>query len=275
MFPKIRRRVTYANVAMTLALVFAMSGGAYAAKRYLITSTKQISPTVLKQLKGSNGPQGLAGSAGAQGSQGPQGPVGVKGENGAPGANGANGADGVSVASTKLLAKNANCAEGGSEFTATESKKTYACNGKEGKEGSPWTNKGTLPAGSSERGQWAFSGTAPVVVLASLSFPIPLAAPLGENRAHFIGIEEGSKEPKEAPAIKNGECTGTWNEPGAKTGNLCVFINATFIGGPATKLVVTNAEASKPGAGVSGAVIEEIDFGSGSVFYDGSWVVTG
>jgi hypothetical protein len=39
MFSKIRKRLTYANVAMTLALVFAMTGGAYAAKHYLITST--------------------------------------------------------------------------------------------------------------------------------------------------------------------------------------------------------------------------------------------
>ena len=43
-----RGRLSYANVAMTLALVFAMSGGAYAASKYVITSTKQISPKVLK-----------------------------------------------------------------------------------------------------------------------------------------------------------------------------------------------------------------------------------
>ena len=43
--------MTYANVAATLALVFAMSGGAPAANHYLITSTNQISPKVLKELK--------------------------------------------------------------------------------------------------------------------------------------------------------------------------------------------------------------------------------
>jgi hypothetical protein len=43
----LRTRFTYANIAATLALVFAMSGGAYAASRVLITSTKQISPKVL------------------------------------------------------------------------------------------------------------------------------------------------------------------------------------------------------------------------------------
>lgn len=32
MFSRIRKRMTYANVVATIALVFAMSGGAYAAK---------------------------------------------------------------------------------------------------------------------------------------------------------------------------------------------------------------------------------------------------
>lgn len=37
MFSRIRKRMTYANVAVTVALVFAMAGGAYAAGRCLIT----------------------------------------------------------------------------------------------------------------------------------------------------------------------------------------------------------------------------------------------
>jgi hypothetical protein len=78
-----RRHLSFANVAATLALVLAMSGGAYAAKHYLITSTKQIKPSVLAQLQGKQGPRGLAGTpgaagtAGAKGDRGPQGPPGV------------------------------------------------------------------------------------------------------------------------------------------------------------------------------------------------------
>jgi hypothetical protein len=87
----IRKRATYANVAMTLALVFAMTGGAYAAKKYLITSTKQISPSVLKALAGKTGPAGAQGPAGAPGTQGPAGTVGAKGETGAAGKDGAPG----------------------------------------------------------------------------------------------------------------------------------------------------------------------------------------
>ena len=61
------RRLNYANVTATLALVFAMSGGALAAHHYLITSTTQISPKVLGKLKGKTGPTGPPGSTGKQG----------------------------------------------------------------------------------------------------------------------------------------------------------------------------------------------------------------
>jgi hypothetical protein len=79
----VRKHLTYANVAATLALVFAMSGGALAAKHYLISSTKQINPKVLKKLKGRTGKTGApgkTGAAGAAGKEGPQGRQGVEGK---------------------------------------------------------------------------------------------------------------------------------------------------------------------------------------------------
>ena len=79
MFSRIRRRLSYTNVLMTLALVFAMSGGAYAAGRYVITSTKQIKPSVLKQLQGKAGPAGADGAAGQTGATGAKGETGAKG----------------------------------------------------------------------------------------------------------------------------------------------------------------------------------------------------
>jgi hypothetical protein len=75
MFKSTRRPINYANVTATLALVFSMSGGALAAKHYLLTSTKQINPKVLKSLKGKTGRTGATGSQGAQGKEGPQGPA--------------------------------------------------------------------------------------------------------------------------------------------------------------------------------------------------------
>jgi hypothetical protein len=70
------RHLKHANILASIALFFSLSGGAFAATHYLITSTKQISPNVLNALKGRQGPEGP---------QGPQGPTGPTGPNGAPG----------------------------------------------------------------------------------------------------------------------------------------------------------------------------------------------
>ena len=81
-------RPSAGTVIACLALFFAIGGSAIAARHYLVTSKSQISPKVLKALKGNVGPTGPAGAngsqgpAGAQGPQGPLGPPGVKGEPG-------------------------------------------------------------------------------------------------------------------------------------------------------------------------------------------------
>ena len=64
-----------------LALVLALGGGtAWAAQHYLITSTNQIKPNVLKSLRGYRGYRGYTGK---------------NGTNGATGATGANGATSI------------------------------------------------------------------------------------------------------------------------------------------------------------------------------------
>jgi hypothetical protein len=88
MFSPLSSRLSYANVAATLALVFAMSGGALAAKRYLINSPQQINPKVLSKLKGRNGGRGRHGATGPAGPAGPTGASGSKGEPGSPGTKG-------------------------------------------------------------------------------------------------------------------------------------------------------------------------------------------
>jgi hypothetical protein len=73
------RRPSPATAIALLALFFALGGTAIAAKHYLVTSTNQIKPSVLKQLHGKagqTGPAGAAGPAGPQGPGGPQGPAG-------------------------------------------------------------------------------------------------------------------------------------------------------------------------------------------------------
>lgn len=81
----LNRHLSYANVAATVALVVSMSGGAFAATHYLINSTKQINPGVLRTLKGQRGKSGITGPRGPAGAQGNEGTQGVRGPEGPPG----------------------------------------------------------------------------------------------------------------------------------------------------------------------------------------------
>ncbi len=75
----LRKHFSYANIVATTALVFAMGGTAIAAKHYIISSTHQIKPSVLKELKGNKGPAGPPGPAGAAGAAGAPGSAGKEG----------------------------------------------------------------------------------------------------------------------------------------------------------------------------------------------------
>ncbi len=91
----LRRHLSYANVASTLALVLAMSGGALAATHYLINSSKQINPKVLRELKGNVGARGRRGATGLQGATGATGPQGSQGNQGVQGNQGIQGNQGL------------------------------------------------------------------------------------------------------------------------------------------------------------------------------------
>jgi hypothetical protein len=93
----LRKHLSYANIVATLALLFTMSGGALAANHYLINSTKQIRPKVLKALKGKTGATGKTGAAGATGSQGATGTAGAKGASGTKGERGEAGFSALST----------------------------------------------------------------------------------------------------------------------------------------------------------------------------------
>ncbi|HEX3615482.1 MAG TPA: hypothetical protein VHU61_03015 [Solirubrobacteraceae bacterium] len=72
------KRPSASLIVATCAVFIALCGGAVAASRYLITSTKQISPAVLKKLE-KVGPKGAAGAPGASGTFSPSDVTAVSG----------------------------------------------------------------------------------------------------------------------------------------------------------------------------------------------------
>ncbi len=285
----LRSRLTYANVVATLALVFAMSGGALAATHYLITSTKQISPKVLKALKGNagaNGAPGAQGPAGANGTGavglvGPVGPAGTAGKEGTEGKEGHEGKAGTNGKSVTVATENpggVNCKAGGSIFEAEGSgTKHYACNGENGEKGEEGNIKATLPSGATETGTWSFSFSKNTThtLRVPISFPIPL----------FKGIESESCpsssechihviHPGETGATKGGCGGGTDAVPTAEPGNLCIYIKEVQEV-ESEEFTFENPEGSGGGIGTTGiilgaAALSEEHGGEGQ----GTWAVT-
>ncbi len=245
MFSAILRRMRISPTTMiaTLALVFAMTGGAYAAKKYLITSTKQISPKVLKSLQGKAGPAGQPGAnglAGPAGSQGPAGAAGAKGETGAVGSQGPKGETGATGAAGK---------NGETGFTET------------------------LPKEKTETGAWALppTGTSePGSLVVVLSFSIPLEKALGETQVHYVGSNGDGAS-----------CPGTVASPTAEPGNLCVY-EAFNLGLTKSGSLPLNAIlpadfvglAFKQGAATSGALVRLVKHESEEASAYGTWAVT-
>jgi hypothetical protein len=238
-----RMRLTPSTVIATLALVFAMTGGAYAAKKYLITSTKQISPSVLKALKGKAGPAGPAGTgtAGAAGPQGPGGAAGAKGENGVPGKEGPPGKNGT----------NGTNGAPGEEGPA-------------GPEGVCSTSSCHLPSGVTETGTFEGTSSAAKAIQLPISFPIPLPSSLGGGSANFV-----TKEDVKNKSYPEG-CSGSAAKPEAAKGFLCVF-------GGFTGELVTNQFFS-PGepadlVGTTGTIVNA-ETENAEELVVGTWAVT-
>ncbi|HWX44974.1 MAG TPA: hypothetical protein VNY52_06600 [Solirubrobacteraceae bacterium] len=246
MFSRIRKRFTYVNIALTLALVFVMSGGAYAANHYLITSTKQISPKVLRSLAGKAGAVGPAGPAGPQG---PTGPAGSRGETGAPGVPGKEGARGEK--------------------------------GETGKEGLTGYAE-TLPSGKTLKGEFDALGYASGAlrggVSASIGFLFRVENETHEGAiAHLIGLEEGEGEPHaKLPA----GCTGNYKNPGAEKGNLCVFTGIdlnVYTGNSFAPVGICDTTQNKctvTTISPIGFTIEGLGLEEGLMHLSGSWAVT-
>ncbi len=166
MFSAIRKHLSPATVVAFMALVFAMTGGAFAASSggggtgAKATASVARGATVAiaakakpKAKAGPRGPAGAKGATGATGTTGPGGAAGAKGENGAAGGQGSQGPQGAT----------------GSPGAA----------GAAGPEGS--FNK-TLPSGKTLKGAWAIQANVATAksflegaASTEISFGIPLA----------------------------------------------------------------------------------------------------
>jgi Collagen triple helix repeat (20 copies) len=249
MFSNTRRHISYANIVATLALVFAMSGGAYAASRYLITSTKQINPKVLKSLKGANGNPGANGATGPAGPQGTTGPAGATGSAGPAGPAGATGAKGETGAAGKAG--------------------TAGATGPAGPAGPR-----ELKAGESETGLWSATDHGIISEFSFLSYAIsfPIAVPSASS-AHgfyFNAVQTANEE------FGTSGCPGP-TEPTAPEGTLCVYTQEehnehTTI---TSTIVPPGGEAlSANGTFLSARVEEGTAASPGVIQAYGKWVVT-
>jgi Collagen triple helix repeat (20 copies) len=240
MMKKIGRRISFAHVAMTIAVVFAMTGGAYAATKIVITSIKQISPKVVKQLTGKTGPAGPAGRAGATGPAGAPGATGPVGATGSTGPAGSTGGTGTA-----------------------------------GKEGSPWTAGGTLPSGKTETGVWGLAAQPGFIAksvefaYAPISFAIPLKASLAEGKVHILLPGEKGAGGKTCPT------TSSVSQPEAEPGNLCIFEREGVfnLGGIGTYAPGTGEETGE--VGPTGVLVQMTPTTKGeAIGVSGTWAVT-
>jgi hypothetical protein len=250
MLSKIRGRVT-ARIALLAAVALAVSGAsAYGASKYVITSSKQIKPSVLKELKkpgpaGSNGANGAPGAQGPAGAQGAQGPAGA-GEKGATGATGPEGPQGKEGKPGK--------------------------EGQPGPPGEPWPGGGVLPPTRTETGVWAIGpvpGKEGEPVVTSIGFTLPLEKAIVKGNALFVG------------ATGNGAghgCPGTVEAPRAEPGFACAYEathNIANVGGAILRAPNTPEETETfHTTGTVGALIYVYAENTADVEANGTWAVT-
>ena len=237
MFQAIRKQITPATVLAFVALVFAVTGGAFAATgggsgggssakagaSVTPTATAAKAKAKPKSKAGARGPAGPKGAMGATGATGPAGAQGAQGVAGAAGPKGETGSTGLQGPEGK---------EGKEGKTGPEGKSGFTEN---------------LPEGKTLKGDWSVfahvsSGGAAGSEWGSVSFGIPVENEAGESPTP-VYVREGAPTPE--------HCLGSVLDPGAEPGYLCVFaseesnsdasINKTLMvqinAGQSTKLV--------------------------------------
>ncbi len=282
MFQAIRRSLTPATGLAFVALVFAVTGGAFAASggsgggsgaargagsshvtlRAVIAKKKAKAPTGKPGPRGPAGPAGATGPVGPAGATGPAGPAGVgsPGPEGHEGKAGEPGKAGESVTlGTAKKGKGAGECEAGGTTVSAGGKSEAVCSGKNGTSG--FTK--TLPAGETETGTWSFGPVEEATVPATFnlhaldvtvaSFAIPLAEELEPSRVHYIN-PAGEEVTAVGPVANTGECAGgTAANPIAKPGNLCVYASEEKEAATESRVIENPATPGAAGTGKTGA----------------------
>jgi hypothetical protein len=284
MFSALRKQMTPATALAFTALVFAITGGAFAAKgsggggapakaTASVTSTHHaVAAKKLKKKTSSagkprpRGPAGPSGPAGPAGSEGPAGPAGAKGEPGAAGKEGSAGKG-----------------EKGETGTA----------GPQGPAGPEGSFDKTLPAGKTLEGEWSmlqyaagsgFEG----IVATSVSFGIPLSRLPVPHLIRVGGGEPVVNEKGEEEVVPSTQCTGSAADPTASPGSLCIYtsgeLNAVKHTGPLIlpRVCAFGAQTAFQCASESENAVDRFGFSlltyaekAGLVNVTGSWALTG
>ncbi len=231
-------------IVACIALIAALGGSAFAAAKLTGKQKKEVAK-IAKKFAGKPGAPGATGPQGPAGSNGKDGAQGQRGETGATGAAGPAGSQGPAGAAGKspeiVLSGAGLCGGNGGVVYEVEGSGDEAeiCNGKDGKDGEPWTAGGVLPPGATETGYWSFSAPpakvkvdvegatqeitmlGPRGIIVPISFPIKLPFELKAAHVHYGGALSGEEgEPFSATGVCPGESAF---KPEAEPGELCVY----------------------------------------------------
>ncbi len=290
---RIKKHINPATILALAALVFAITGGAYAAGSSggngggnSAGSASHATAYIAKAKKksktpaGKPGPRGPAGPAGATGPAGPAGPAGATGPAGGAGAKGENGANG----------SNGEKGETGKEGPPGPK----GAKGENGviHPGNPVGSAETLPSKATETGAWAISSgetKSGFLEFAVASFPVPLSAGLPGSKvsgttyipggAHYIN--KSNKEVffnevlEEVVEVTSAECKGTAEKPTAEPGNLCVYaaqeLQTQILSG-----YITDPSIASPPEGSVGATgaFAKVHVSGEEAVARGTWAVT-
>jgi hypothetical protein len=262
-FEKIRRKLhpTPSGVIAIVALVFALTGGAFAATggngggSHATALASKAKPKTKAGPRGPAGPKGATGATGAPGATGPGGPAGAAGGAGEKGTTGETGPKGEK-----------------------------GIQGIQGIQGNPGTNgttgfTKTLPAGETETGTYvAYINDLNQInakVSVAISFPIPVEGGV-TSKAYYL-----------EPGEKNSECEGTFETPEASPGVLCIYAFETtraflhveptpeqIVSAANTPYGLTGSRIKFAVEGEPNVTSQELEEHPGYIHTAGTWAVT-